>query len=217
MATGTPKPLLILGARTFAREVADLVGEIPSLKLTGFVENLERERCRELIEGLPVHWVEEIASMAGTHWGICAFGSTKRAGFIQEAAGQGLRFATLIHPTARVSTRSTVGEGSIVCPGAQIASHTHIGRHVLINRGTLIGHNVETGDCLTIGPGANIAGFCRIGSGSYIGIGAVIVEQMVIGSGSVVAAGSVVTRDVPDHVMVAGMPAVVIKRDIDGL
>ena len=86
-----------------------------------------------------------------------------------------------------------------------------------MNRGALVGHNVEIGDCVTIGPGANIAGFGRIGPGTYIGMGAIIVEQVVIGSGSVVAAGAVVTRPVPEHVMVAGMPARIVKQGVDGL
>lgn len=34
---------------------------------------------------------------------------------------------------------------------------------------------------------------------------------MNIGNGSVVAAGSVVTKDVPQNVMVAGVPAVIKK------
>jgi acetyltransferase EpsM len=211
-----PDPVLILGARTFAREVADLLDEIPEFELKGFVENLDRERCGQVIDGLPVMWVDDIAALSATHRGICALGSPQRRKFIENAASQGLTFITLIHPSARVSKRSRAGEGSIVCPGAQVASHTQIGCHVLINRGALIGHNVEVGDCVTIGPGANIAGFCRIGFDTYIGMGAIVVEQMVIGSGSVVAAGAVVTRDVPDNVMVAGMPARVVKRDIDG-
>jgi acetyltransferase EpsM len=212
----TPDPVLILGARTFAREVADLLREIPAFELRGFVENLDRARCGQMIDSLPVLWVDEIAAMSATHRGICALGSTHRRGFIENATSQGLKFITLIHPAARISSTSVAGEGSIICPGAQVASHAQIGRHVLINRGALIGHDVEVGDCVTIGPGANIAGFCRIGFGSYIGMGAIVVERLVIGSGSMVAAGSVVTRDVPDNVMVAGMPARVVKRGIDG-
>jgi acetyltransferase EpsM len=216
MASGRRRPLIILGARSFALEVADLVNDIPEWDLTGFVENMEPERCREVLEGLAVYWVEELARMADTHWGVCAFGSTGRIGFIRQAESAGLRFATLIHPSARVSPKSTCGEGSIICPGAQIASHTRIGRHVLINRGALVGHHSELGDCLTIGPGANLASRSRIGSGSYIGMGAIVVDGISIGCGSMVAAGAVVTRDVPDHVMVAGMPAVIVKRDVDG-
>jgi len=214
---GVPCPVLILGARTFAREVADLLSDIPAFEVKGFVENLEPERCGQLMDGLPIFWVDEIAAMSSTHWGVCALGSTHRKGFIENAASQGLKFITLKHPSARVSSSSTAGEGSIICPGAQVASHTRIGRHVLINRGALIGHNVESGDCVTINPGANIAGFCRIGNGTFVGMGAIVIEQVVIGAGSVVAAGAVVTENVPDNVMVAGIPARIIKHGTDGL
>lgn len=211
-----PEPVLILGARTFAREVADLLADIPAFELKGFVENLDPGRCGQMIDGLPVFWVDEIAAMSATHRGICALGSTQRSGFIRIAAGRGLGFITLVHPAARVSSRSTMGEGCIICPGAQVASHSRLGRHVLVNRGALIGHNVEVGDYVTIGPGANLAGSCKIGSGTYIGMGAIVVERVAIGNGSVVAAGAVVTRDVADNVMAAGMPAVIVKRGVDG-
>lgn len=51
----------------------------------------------------------------------------------------------------------------------------------------------------------------RIGSDSWIGAGAIVLCGVTIGSGSVVGAGSVVTRDVPDHVLVAGNPAQIIR------
>lgn len=48
--------------------------------------------------------------------------------------------------------------------------------------------------------------------GAYIGTGAIILPGVTIGSGSVVGAGAVVTRSVPDHTMVAGVPATVRKK-----
>jgi sugar O-acyltransferase (sialic acid O-acetyltransferase NeuD family) len=164
-----------------------------------------------------IDWVDDLAAMAATHRAICALGSTRRRAFVEHAASVGLRFVTLVHPSARVSSRSTVGEGSIVCPGAQIASHARIGRHVLVNRGALVGHNVEIADYVTVGPGANIAGFTRIGCGAHVAMGATIVDRLIVGAGSVVAAGTVVTRDVPDRVMVGGARAFIVKRDVDGL
>lgn len=49
----------------------------------------------------------------------------------------------------------------------------------------------------------------------WIGSGAVITDGVRVGRGSVVAAGAVVTGDVPPHVVVAGVPARVV-REIDG-
>ncbi|NQW49408.1 MAG: acetyltransferase [Planctomycetes bacterium] len=212
-----PRQLLILGARSFAREVADLVSDVPQLQLAGFVENTDRKLCSEMIDGLPVHWVDDISEMAATHWCVCAFGSTKRIAFIRQAEAMGFRFASVIHPTARISRRSIIGDGSIISSGVQIATNTRIGRHALINRGALIGHDIVTGECISVGPGANIGGACRIQSGCYIGMGAIVIERLSIGEGSVVAAGAVVHRDVPAHVLVAGVPAVALKHGVDGL
>lgn len=211
------QPLLILGARSFAREVADLVGDIPEFELTGFVENMDRALCSDLIDGLPVHWVDDIAGMVHTHWCVCAFGSNRRITFIRRVEAMGFRFASVIHPTARVSRRSTVGNGCIVSSGVQIAANTRIGPHSLINRGALIGHDIVTGECISVGPGANIGGACRIESGCYIAMGATVIERLTIGEGSVVAAGAVVHRDVPAHVLVAGVPAIAIRQGVDGL
>lgn len=211
------RPLLILGARSFAREVADLVSDIPGFELTGFVENTDRALCSEPIDGLPVHWVEDITGMVESHWCVCAFGSNRRIAFIRRVEAMGFRFATVIHPTARVSRRSTIGEGSIISSGVQIATNTRIGRHALINRGALIGHDIVTGECISVGPGANIGGACQIGSGCYIAMGSTVIERLSVGDGSVVAAGAVVHRDVPPHVLVAGVPAAVIKQGVDGL
>jgi sugar O-acyltransferase (sialic acid O-acetyltransferase NeuD family) len=211
------EPLLILGARSFAREAADLVSDLPQFRVAGFVENVERERCAERIDERPVYWIDEIGGLASTHRVVCAFGSTKRRGLIERAEQMGFRFATLVHPSARVSTRSRLGDGCIVCPGAQVASGARLGRHVLVNRGALLGLEAEFGDVVTIGPGANVGGHGIVGDGCYIGMGAIVLERIRVGEGAVVAAGSVVNRDVPPRVLVAGMPAVVVQRGVDGL
>lgn len=51
-----------------------------------------------------------------------------------------------------------------------------------------------------------------IGSNVWIGDNVTIVGPVRIGDGVVVGANSVVTRDVPDNVIVAGVPATIIKQ-----
>ena len=41
-----------------------------------------------------------------------------------------------------------------------------------------------------------------------------ILERLTIGRGVTIAAGSLVKRDIPDHALVAGDPAVVKKRGV---
>jgi len=215
MVTETSQPLLILGTRSLAEEVADLVSEIAGLELAGFVENMERERCTTL-EGLPVIWVDDLPSYAATHRAVCALATTHRSRFTDQAAAAGMKFATIVHPTARVSSRSSLGDGTIVSAGVVIATKTRIGRHVFINRGALIGHHTVIEDYTSIMPGANIAGNCRVGPAAYVGIGAVIIDGITVGEHSVVGAGALVSDDVPPHVQVMGVPARIVKRDIPG-
>jgi acetyltransferase EpsM len=208
--------LLILGTRTFAEEVADLAAAIPGVQVAGFVENMDPERCRELLEGLPVYWIDEVAPLVESHRAVCALSTTFRSRFVEQAAGLGLAFATLRHPTAIVSARSDVGEGSILNAACVIGAHSVLGSHVIVNRGALIGHHTTIGAFSSIQPGANVAGACSIGEAAYIGMGAIILDHITIGAHAVVGAGSVVTRDVPAHAQVVGIPARVVKENIEG-
>lgn len=51
--------------------------------------------------------------------------------------------------------------------------------------------------------------------GASIGAGSVIMCGVTIGKWAMVAAGSVVLEDVPDYAMVAGNPAIIVKKNID--
>jgi serine acetyltransferase len=52
----------------------------------------------------------------------------------------------------------------------------------------------------------------HIGTGSWLGAGAVVLPGARLGRNVVVAAGSVVRGEVPDHAVVAGAPARVVRR-----
>ena len=52
----------------------------------------------------------------------------------------------------------------------------------------------------------------RIGSGTWIGHGSVVLAGATIGRNVVVAAGSVVRGNIPDHAVIGGVPAKVIRR-----
>jgi sugar O-acyltransferase (sialic acid O-acetyltransferase NeuD family) len=174
------RPLLIPGIGRFAAEIADLAFEIPRVQTTAFVENMDPQRCHETMEGLPIIWVEEVAQLAHSHWAVCGLGTTHRKRFAEQVSERGIPFATLVHPSARISSSSTLGDGTIVSVGSIIASNTRLGQHTLVNRGDLIGHHTDIGRYVSIGPGANIARSCRIGPSTCIGMGAVVIDHITI-------------------------------------
>lgn len=55
----------------------------------------------------------------------------------------------------------------------------------------------------------------KIEDNVWIGTRAIIMKGVTIGEGAVVAAGAIVTKDVPPHTIVAGIPAKVIREDIN--
>jgi len=210
------KPLLILGTGTFAVEIADVASEVPGVIVAGFVENLDRSRGGARLDGRPVFWVDDLRNRTGTHCFVCGLGTTHRSRFTEQVQQMGGGFVSLVHPSARISASSSLGEGCVIHPGAIVAGHSRLGNHVCVNRGATIGHHTTVDDFVTIGPGVNLAGNCRIGRATYIGIGATIIDNLTVGSQSVVGAGAVVTKAVPDKVLVVGVPAKVIKEGIDG-
>ena len=211
-----PQPLLILGTTDYALVFADAFSDVPQFEIVGFVENLDRQRCERPHGGLPVHWVDEIAPLRDTHAVICCLSTTHRDRYVQQVKQLGFSFATLIHPTATVSKKSTVGAGTSLNIGTIVAGFTRIGNYVQVNRGVTIGHHTCIEDYVTIQPGANVAGNCHIGPQTYIGIGATVVDGVKIGAHSIVGAGSVVTKEVPANVLVVGVPAKVVKENIEG-
>jgi acetyltransferase-like isoleucine patch superfamily enzyme len=54
-----------------------------------------------------------------------------------------------------------------------------------------------------------------IGENVWIGYRAMILKGVTIGNGAVVAAGAIVTKDVPERSLVAGVPAKVIRENVE--
>lgn len=211
------KQLLILGAGSFAAEIADIVSDLPDFEIAAFIESKDASKSGERVSGYPILWIDDLPNDLASYLGFSALGTTHRREPIQRLKALGLEFATIIHPTSQYSTSAIIGRGTFISRGSIVAAHAVLGEHVVINRGCLIGHHVRIGDYVTVSPGANLAGGSKIRKCTYIGMGAIVLNGIRIGAHSVVGAGAVVTRDVPDHVQVMGIPARVTKTDIEGL
>lgn len=91
-------------------------------------------------------------------------------------------------------------------------------REVTIGNNAFLGPNVQIYaathplDAKTRAKQLEYAKPVTIGDDVWIGGGAIICPGITIGNGVVVGAGAVVTKDVPDHVVVAGNPARILKK-----
>ena len=122
-----------------------------------------------------------------------------------------------IEPGAIIRDGVKIGKKAIIMMGAIINIGVEVGDYTMIDMNAVIG---ARGNKVHIGAGAVIAGVleppsenpCIIEDNVLIGANAVILEGVTVGEGSVVAAGSIVTKNVPKGVVVAGIPAKIIKN-----
>lgn len=117
---------------------------------------------------------------------------------------------TLIHPMAIVSQYACVGFGSVIFAGAVVNADAKVGIGAILNTGCSVDHDCVLGESVHISPGARLAGGVRVGDRSWVGIGASVRQLVRIGSNVVVGAGAAVVSEVPDDVVVVGVPAKVM-------
>ncbi|NJA59382.1 DapH/DapD/GlmU-related protein, partial [Streptomyces sp. NEAU-H3] len=175
----------------------------------------------------PAHWPRALAHRAAqTGWRLL-----REAGAVTAHAHGRLRFGAIGEGTRLASAGMLpLGPGETLGPDAVLS----LGNGVVLGRGSHVVADapVTIGDEAFLGPYVYVTSTnhsyddphqpvgkqwprrapVTIGAGSWIGTGAVILPGAHLGRNVVVAAGSVVRGTVPDHAVVAGAPARVVRR-----
>lgn len=193
--------VFLYGASGHAKVIVDIV-EAMGDKVVGLID--DNEGIAELL-GIPV-----VHSFTGQSPLIISIGSNKIRKMLAEQLPA--QFMTAVHPSAIVSKRATIAEGTVVMQGAVIQSGTHIGRHCIINTGASIDHECEIGDYVHISPHSTLCGNITVGEGTWIGAGSVIRQGATIGAGCMIGAGSVVVSNIPDNVVAFGDPCRIVRQ-----
>lgn len=114
--------------------------------------------------------------------------------------------------------------------GIVIEDNVEIGANTCIDRGALgdtlihsgtkidnlvhISHNVEIGHDCMVPAHATLGGSVTVGDRTWIGLGSTVREKLSIGKDSLVGMGAVVVKNVGDGVVVAGVPAQVLRNNV---
>ncbi len=204
----------LLGAGKHAAELSEYFNGSDEYLLTGYIINLEdavnHPNLTKPIISLPSFLEKHPATLNIALIG--AIGNYERKSIIEPLENKGYPFINIIHHHNYISPSIKIGEGNCIAPGCVINANVRIGNHCIVNSNCNISHDCILENYVTISPGVTIAGNVHIHEGVFIGSGATVIPGISIGKGAYVAAGACVTKDVPPHVMVAGVPARVKKE-----
>lgn len=130
---------------------------------------------------------------------------------------------------AQVRRGASVGPGCVIGKGVYIGADVRIGANCKIQNYSCVYEGLTLEDGVFVGPEVVFTndryprainpdgslkspddwecGETLVKYGAAVGSRAVLLPGLVIGRWALIAAGSVVTKDVPDHALVAGVPA----------
>ncbi|MDL2279960.1 N-acetyltransferase [Desulfovibrio sp. OttesenSCG-928-G11] len=134
--------------------------------------------------------------------------------------GKGTRIWHFSHilPGSRIGTNCNLGQNVVVGPDVVMGSGCKVQNNVSIYKGVIIEDNVFCGPSMVFTNVFNPRAFITrmdearptlIKYGASMGANCTIVCGVTVGRFAFVGAGAVVTRDVPDHALVYGSPAVI--------
>jgi sugar O-acyltransferase (sialic acid O-acetyltransferase NeuD family) len=216
------RKIVIIGAGGHARDVLDVFearnAVAPEFELLGFVVEAPWFRPDAVVNGRPVlGTLDWLAARAGEVEAVCAVGDTAlRRRLTAGALAAGVRFASVVHPSAQLTPRVTVSAGCVVGAGVVMTSNVRLAPHAHVNIGSTLAHDVRVDDYATVAPGVRLSGNVHVGEGANVGTGATVIEKIAIGAWATVGAGATVIRDVPANATAVGCPARVIKQRPEG-
>lgn len=207
------KTLAVLGASGHGKVVADAAMAAGWEAIEFFDDNWPGLQAAGgwPIVGRTHDLLERMCKLDGIIVGIgdCRVRAEKHAMLV----ARGAKLIVVVHPMAWLSSRSSVGIGTVLMAGSVVNVGAVLGEACIVNSGAIVDHDCQIGNAVHVAPGASISGQVVVGDESWIGVGASVRQGIRIGSRAVVGAGAVVVADVADGVTVVGNPARPMVRD----
>jgi sugar O-acyltransferase (sialic acid O-acetyltransferase NeuD family) len=205
--------LVVIGTGGLGRETAwALQSADHPPELLGFVTCFEDQHGSQ-VSDLPVLGDESWLIGRPEVETVCCIGDPRaRLRLVTKLAAEGVRFASVVHPSAIVSPEVEIGAGALIGARAVVTTQVTIGRYAVIGAGAIVSHDCRLEDFATLAPGVLLAGSVRVEYGAELGVGASVRPEQIIGRGALVGAGSAVVDAVEANTVVAGVPARPMKR-----
>ncbi|MEZ9198474.1 acetyltransferase [Shewanella sp. 10N.286.54.B9] len=199
--------IAILGASGHGKVLAEIAELNGYSEVVFFDDNwpTKSQLAHWPIVGNSQHLIERLADFSAC---IVAIGNNKiRVTKLELLLAESAPLVSLIHPSAIISSYSTIGQGTAIMANAVVNIASEIGQGCIINTASSIDHDCVIADGVHVSPGAHLAGNIVVGEQSWIGIGSSIKQGVVIGCNVIVGAGAAVVSNISSDSTVVGIPA----------
>lgn len=212
------KRVVIIGAGGHARVVADIISLNDDIyDFYGFIDSSNSTSSKN--KSLNVLGTEndllDLVHKYRIFGGIVAVGDNslrkKIVASITNICPE-FKFINCIHPSAVISSNTSIGIGNVFMPGSIINTTTKIGDHNIFNTNSSVDHDNDIRDFVSIGPCAKTGGKVTIYSGSAISIGATVVNDIVIERNCIIGSNSLVNKNTKPYSVYYGTPAIFIRK-----
>ena len=132
--------------------------------------------------------------------------NTIRSKLFEKVKNNGFDIATLIHPSAVISSTVRIKEGTVIMPNVVVNANAAIGKGVILNSSSVIEHESIIGDFVHISPSVSLAGNVNIGDYTHIGIGTQAIQGITIGKNCIIGAGSTIVNNINNNKKAYGTP-----------
>ncbi len=206
------KAVIIIGAGGHAKVLLDiLLGQ--NIPVLGFLER-DTKSCEanHLLYDIPILGTDDDINRYNRTAidlvnGIGSIGiSTVRRKVYERFKKQGYQFRQVIHPSAVISSRTSLEEGVQVMAGAVINIDCQIKEDAIINTRASIDHDCIIGKHAHIAPGSVLSGAVSVGEATLVGVGSCVRQGITIGNQVLIGSGSNVISDIADNIMGYGNP-----------
>jgi UDP-perosamine 4-acetyltransferase len=154
-----------------------------------------------------------IGDFSGMNFALSMGDNRIRKTVFEKIVSMGGSVPTLIHPKADVSKYAQLGVGVVIHSNAVVHPDVKIGNNSIVSYNCSLTHQSILGNHCYIAGHALIGAYTTIGNNVFVGLGAILISDKVksIGDNAIIGAGAVVSSSVEANVVVAGVPARVIR------
>ncbi len=128
----------------------------------------------------------------------------------------GIEILPLVDPRAIVGHDVRVEAGALIEAGAVVGPGTVVGEGVIVDVGAVVAHDCRLGPFSHLSPGCHLSGVVHLVENVLVGAGASVNSTVTVGRNVIITPGAAVMNDIPDDVIVGGVPAKVIGKSRRG-